>query len=505
MDFPLLTIALLTPLLGALALAFVPKDEHKVIKTLSAFFTGIPLLITIFAYFTYDFAQGGMQFVEEVQWVQDLGITYIMAVDGISLPMLLLTNLIGFSAVFASWNIEKRPKTFFILLLILIAGVMGTFIAQDLFFFFLFYEVVVIPLYIMVIIWGSSKRVTKEYAGMKLTIYLLVGSALLLVGLLAMYLNAYPAGERTFLIESLQQAQFSDEFQIFAFLLLLIGFGSLLSMFPFHSWSPDGYAGAPTAVSMIHAGVLKKIGGYGLIRIGILALPVGAKFWAPLIAILAVANVAYAAMIALSQKDLKYVVGYSSVSHMGFVLIGLAAMNVIGINGAIAYMFAHGVMSALFFALIGHVYEKTHTRHIPDLGGLSHQMPRTAVGFMIAGMAALGLPGLISFVPEFTIFIGAFKEYPIMAVIAITGIIITALYTLRLLANVLFGPRRPELDKYRDLQGVEMVPLVLLGAVIIIMGFFPALLMDMVNAGVEPLLGPLLEMLSDTPTIGGGF
>lgn len=505
MDLPLLLIGLLAPILGALVLVFIPKDEHNVIRSLSAFFTGISLLISVIVYFGYDFAQGGMQFTQSIPWVKELGVTFALGVDGLSLPMLLLTNLIGFSAVFASWNIDRRPKEFFILLLLLIAGVMGTFVALDLFIFFLFYEVVVIPIYIMVIIWGSSKRVTKEYAGMKLTIYLLIGSAFLLVGVIALYLNAYPAGERTFLMSALAQAEYSESFQIYCFLLMAIGFGSLLSMFPFHSWSPDGYAGAPTAVSMIHAGVLKKIGGYGLLRIGILTLPLGAKFWAPVIAILAVGNVAYAALIALAQKDMKYVVGYSSVSHMGYVLIGLAAMNIISVNGAVANMFAHGVMSALFFAMIGFVYEKTHTRYIPDLGGLGHQMPRAATGMLLAGMAGLGLPGLVSFVPEFTIFVGAYQTYPVLTILCIAGVVITALYTLRALANVLFGPRRTEYDHCRDMRGPEMVPLLVLGAVLILFGIFPWYLMDMVNAGVLPIMEMLQVKLGPTFTMGGGF
>ena len=249
-------------------------------------------------------------------------------------------------------------------------------------------------------------------------------------------------------------------------------------MWPFHSWSPDGYAGAPTAVSMIHAGVLKKIGGYGLIRLGLLIVPLGAKFWAPLIALLAVVNVMYAAYIALVQKDLKYVIGYSSVSHMGYVLIGFASLNVIGITGAVANMVAHGVMSALFFAMIGYVYEKTHLRSTDELGGLAHQMPKIATGFMLAGMASLGLPGLISFIPEFTIFIGVFQTYPLLAILSISGIIFTALYTLRVLANVLFGPRLPKLDSYKDATGVEVLPLIILGTVLIGFGLFPQLLMQ---------------------------
>lgn len=504
---PILTTILLAPILGALAILFLPRDADKTVKSVAAFATGASLILAVYAYFSYDFVQGGMQFTEHVPWIADLGVNYAMGADGISLPMILLTALIGFCAVYASWNIDKRPKEFFVLLLVLIAGVVGTFITTDLFIFLLFYELVVIPIYIMVIIWGSTKRVTKEYAAMKLTIYLLIGSAFLLVGIVALYLAAFPAGERTFSMEALalagQSGRFSEETQIFLFFFMLIGFGSLLSMWPFHSWSPDGYAGAPTAVSMIHAGVLKKIGGYGLIRIGLLMLPLGVKFWAPLIALLAAANVAYAAFIALAQKDLKYVVGYSSVSHMGYVLIGFAALNVIGINGAVANMFAHGIMSALFFSLIGYVYEKTHTRNIADLGGLAHQMPKVATGILLAGMASLGLPGLVSFIPEFTIFVGSFQQYPILALICIGGIVITALYTLRVLANVLFGPRKPEWNHCHDAKGPELVPLVVLGTVLVVFGIFPGLLMKMVNSGVEPMMTLMLKLQS--PVLLGGM
>lgn len=498
MNFPVLTSLLLAPILGAAAIAALPKEAEKTIKNIAAFCLSVTLLLSLYVYFGYDLKAGGMQFTELIPWVEDIGVNYAMGVDGISLPMLLLTALIGFSSVFASWGVSERPKEFFILLLLLIAGVMGTFITRDLFIFLLFYEVVVIPIYIMVILWGSSKRVTKEYAGIKLTIYLLLGSACMLVGVVSLYLTAYPAGERTFSMEALVKAQelgrFSESFQIWAFLLLLLGFGSLLSMWPFHSWSPDGYAGAPTAVSMIHAGVLKKIGGYGLIRLGLLTLPLGAKFWAPLIATLGVINVAYAAFIAIVQKDLKYVVGYSSVSHMGYVLIGFAALNPIGITGAVANMFAHGVMAALFFSMIGFVYEKTHIRSIPELGGLAHQMPRAATGFMIAGMASLGLPGLVGFVPEFTIFVGAFSQYPLLAVIAIAGIILTALYVLRTLANVLFGPRLSKFDGYADISGAAMTPLVVLGVSVVLFGLFPALLLRVVDSGIAPLQ-PLLAKL----------
>ena len=504
----LLPFILIAPLLAMFIIVFLPKEESKLIKIVAALGTFAAMVLSLYAFFAYNRTTGGMQFTLTIPWIPDLGVNMAFGVDGMSLPMLLLTNLIGFSSIYASWNMDKRVKEFFVLLLILITGVMGTFIARDLFIFFLFYEIVVIPIYIMVIIWGSTKRVTKEYAGMKLTIYLLIGSAFLLVAMVALYLAANQSGQTpTFMFDQLAARQnlYSPEFQKIAFGLMLFGFGSLISMFPFHSWSPDGYAGAPTAVSMIHAGVLKKIGGYGLIRLGVMVLPLGAKFWAPVIAVLAIANVLYAAFIALAQKDLKYVIGYSSVSHMGYVLIAIAALNPTALNGAVAMMFAHGVMSALFFSMIGFIYEKTHTRNIPDLGGLAHQMPRLAIGFIIAGMASLGLPGTVNFISEFTIFMGSIRALPVQAILGIAGIIFTAVYTLRVIANVMFGPRRPEWDHLKDIRGPELVPLVVFGLVIFVAGVFPNILFGLVNSGVTSSgLSKVLETVSQAK-MGGLF
>lgn len=498
MSFPVLPVILLAPLAAAIILIFVPKEEHKLIKSIAAIGTFVSMALSLYVYFSYDQFIGGLQFVIQHVWIKDLGVTLFLAVDGISLPMLLLTNLIGFSAVFASWNIANRPREFFILLLVLITGVMGTFIAHDLFIFLLFYEVVVIPIYIMVVIWGSSKRVTKEYAAMKLTIYLLVGSGFLLVGVIALFSKVSAllgAPDMSFAGLAAAGSQLAAFDQKWMFALLLLGFGSLISMWPFHSWSPDGYAGAPTAVSMIHAGVLKKIGGYGLVKVAVVTLPVGAHFWAPVMAVLGIAGVAYAAFGALAQKDLKYVVGYSSVSHMGYVMIAVACLDIIGLNGAVANMFAHGVMAALFFSMIGFIYEKTHTRWIPDMGGLARQTPKLAVGFMLAAMASLGLPGLVSFIPEFTIFVAAFHNYGGLAVIGIAGIIITALYVLRAGAYTLFGPPRPEFDHLEDIKGPELVPLVVLGTVLVVGGLLPSLLFDMINSGVVPLYAEISNVL----------
>lgn len=506
-SFPLLTAILLTPVWGILVLSFMPREADKTIKLITAVTMAIVLGLTLYAFWAYDAVRGGLQYIENVPWISELGVSYSLGVDGISLPLLLLTVLVGFSTVFVSWQVEERSKEFFIQLLLLIVGAIGTFVAQDLFIFLLFYELGIVPTYLMIVVWGSTKRVSKEYAAMKMTIYLLIGSAFMLAGVILLYVNAYPAGLRTFNLAVLAKASLagnlSEPFQIVIFFLLLIGFGSTLSMWPFYSWAPDGYAAAPTGVSMLHAGVLKKIGGYALIRIGLVILPLGAKFWAPFIAFFAVVNILYAAFVTIAQKDLKYIAGYSSISHMGYILIGFAALNIISMDGAVANMFAHGIMSALFFAMIGLVYDKTNTRQIPGLGGLAHQMPRVAAGFMLAGMSSLGLPGLAGFIPEFTSFVGAFKVFPLYTLLAISGIVFTALYILRVLANVLFGPRREEFDSCRDASGVELVPLVLLGTVLVVVGIFPQLLMGMVNSGIEPVVA-FLTNLHAAPTILGG-
>ncbi|NSW81702.1 MAG: NADH-quinone oxidoreductase subunit M [Syntrophothermus sp.] len=493
--WPILTTILLAPVAGAILIMLVPREKEELAKTIAAVATLVSMALSLWVWGTYDRGTGGFQFVEHVPWIPDLGVSYSLGVDGISVPMLVLTTLIGFSAVFASWRVTYRVKEFFSLFLLLLTGVMGTFVTTDLFIFFLFYEVVVIPIYLLIIMYGSSKRVTKEYAGMKLTIYLLVGSAFLLVGMISLFVKSgeilgYPSMD----VLTLAALDFPVGFQVFVFALMAFGFGTLLSMFPFHAWSPDGYAGAPTAVSMVHAGVLKKIGGYALIRFGIWLLPQGAAYVAPLIAVLAIGNVVYAAFICLAQKDLKYIVGYSSVSHMGYVLLGLAALNLVSVNGAVMMMFGHGVMAALFFAMVGNLYDKSHTRNVDDFGGLAHRMPRLAFGFMLAGLASLGLPGLVNFIGEFTIFVGSFGVYRVFTVLAVSGIILTALYVLRALGNIFFGPLREEWSHLEDLKGVEMVPLVVLGAAIIVGGLAPFSLMDIINLGVGDIvahIGPL--------------
>lgn len=488
MGFPILSLILLAPIIGALVILFIPEKEDKAIKVTAAAFATVALILAVVAYVSYNKQLGGLQFVEHISWVPKFGINYDLGVDGLSMPLVLLTAIILFSGIFVSWKLEKRPKEFFFYMMVLVGGVFGVFMSRDLFFMYLFLEMAVIPKYILISVWGSKQ---KEYAAMKYTLYLLVGSAFALIGIIALYLYAADPtkglGINTFDIAKLATVHYDAAFQKFAFLLMLIGFGVLVPIWPLHRWTPDGHSAAPTAISMLLAGVIMKLGGYGLIRIGINFFPDGAVFWAPLIAALATVNAVYVAFVAMVQKDIKYVVANSSVSHMGYVLIGVASLNAAAIDGAAGQMFAHGIMAALFFALVGNIYDKAHTRIIADFGGLAHQMPRVATAFIIAGLASLGLPGMFNFVAEFAIFVGSIQVYPVLAVLSIFAVVVTAIYVLRVVQAVFFGPRDPKWDHLEDAKGVEMIPIVLLSGVLLLYGFFPHLIMDMINGGVVPI------------------
>ena len=507
MQFPILTSILLAPILGIIIILFLPETKKKEIKVTAAVVTFISLLLSIITFITYNKAIGGLQFMETYSWIPAFGINYSVGADGLSIPLVLLTAIVIFAGVFASWKMEKRIKEFFIFLLLLVVGVFGVFISRDLFLFYLFFEIAVIPMYILIGVWGSTR---KDYAAMKLTLYLLVGSAFILIGIIATFVYANNLGIRSFDIQTLSTIEYSESFQKFAFFLMLIGFGILVPMWPFHTWSPDGHVAAPTAVSMLHAGVLMKLGGYGIIRAGVFLFPEGAKYWVPLIAILSIANVVYGAMVAMAQKDLKFVIGYSSVSHMGYVLLGIASLNFEGIDGAVAQMFAHGIMTALFFTLIGNIYNQAHTREIAKFGGLIHQMPRVAIGFIIAGFASLGLPGLNNFVAEFLIFLGSHDEprklfsiipFKAISIMAILGIVITAAYILKVVQSTFFGPRKEEWDHLEDAKGVEMIPIVMLAGILIFFGLFPSPLIDLIHSGAMSLMGKI----SDIGMIMGGF
>ncbi|HTX73270.1 MAG TPA: NADH-quinone oxidoreductase subunit M [Rectinemataceae bacterium] len=497
----LLPAILLSPFVGALLLLFVPDRRRNLTRAIALLAAAVSLLLTVAALFLYDRGSGGMQFVERLDWVPSFGIHLDLGVDGLSLPLVLLTAIILFAGVFVTWKLETRSKEFFIYTLVLVGGVFGVFMATDLLVLFMFIEVAVIPKYVLISVWGSTR---KEYAAMKYTMYLLSGSAIALVAILAIFAYAHDPvqglGVWTFDLKALATIHFDPNFQKFAFFLMLAGFGVLVPLFPLHRWTPDGHSAAPTAISMLLAGVIMKLGGYALIRVGIGLFPQGAAFWAPVIAILAAINAVYIAFVAMVQKDLKFVVANSSISHMGFVLIGIASLNAASIDGAVAQMFAHGIMAALFFAIVGLVYDKAHTRIIDDFGGLAHQMPRVAAAFLLVGLASLGLPGMFNFVAEFTVFTGAIQVFPVQSVIAIFSVVVTAIYVLWVFQRIFFGPRLAKWDHLKDARGVEMIPIVLLVAVLIGFGIYPRAIMDMVTGGVVPIAQRLAAL-----QVGGAF
>ena len=362
------------------------------------------------------------------------GIALKLGVDGISALMVLLTGIVMFTGVLVSWSVTHRSKDFFILYFLLLAGVFGVFVSLDLFFLFFFYELAVLPMYLLIAVWGSSSDFktfvrTKEYGAMKLMLYLVAGSVLIWVALMAIFAQA-DLGTFDF-VALHENGEFPVTFQRIFFPFLMVGFGVLAGMWPFHTWSPDGHVAAPTAVSMVHAGVLMKLGAYGILRVGMGLMPEGAETWMPLLIGLGTVNVIYGAISALGQRDLKYVVGYSSVSHMGYVLMGLATLHYLGVSGAVLQMFSHGIMTALFFAVVGSIYEATHTRDIGVLEGMARPMRTTTVLFVIAGLTSLGLPGLSGFVAELLVFLGLFQTYPILGALAVIGAAITAVYILQ--------------------------------------------------------------------------
>ena len=498
MDDWLLFLTIALPFLGGITLAFFPSHRHQLIRGFAAAVAALCLLLALYAFLSYDHAAGGFQFTKEFDWLPILGITYTLGVDGISVVMVLLTAVVLLTGVLVSWNITHRPKDFFVLYLLLVAGVFGVFESQDLFFFFFFYELAVVPMYLLIGVWGSSTDFrtfirSKEYGAMKLVLYLTAGSVLVWVAILAVYAQAPAQGqEASFLFTFLggAQSKYSINFQRLFFPMFLVGFGILAGLWPFHTWSPDGHVAAPTSVSMVHAGVLMKLGAYGIIRT-MAILPQGADDWMLPLVIFGTINVVYGAISAMAQQDLKYVVGYSSVSHMGYVLMGIATLDPLGVGGAVLQMFSHGIMTALFFALVGIIYDRTHLRDITILEGLAKRMGVTATFLAVAGLASLGLPGLSGFVAEVLVFIGTFRTYPVLGVLGIIGAAITAVYILRLLAKVFFGPldeqRWRDLTDATRLEGATTAVLVFLLAFV---GVYPTYFLKLIDSGVDTFLLP---------------
>ncbi len=484
-DIPWLSLVWLSMVVSAIIIALLPAAQQEAMRWVGTLFAFVSLLLALLLFLAYDPQQAGFQFVERLEWMPQLGISYQLGVDGVSLPMLLLNGIVIFTGALMSWNIEQRTKEYWVLLLLLTTGVYGVFVALDLFLFFVFYELAVLPMYLLIGVWGSTR---KEYGAMKLTLFLMAGSALVIIGMLAIY---FGSGLRSFdMLLLARHVSLAGELQRIFFPMIFVGFAILAGMFPFHTWSPTGHVAAPTAVSMLHAGVLMKLGAYGCIRAAMWLMPAGAATWLPLIAILTLLNVVYGATIAMAQRDAKYIIGYSSVSHMGLVVMGLAAGTQIALTGAILQMFAHGIMTALFFAVVGRmIYERTHTRQLPELGGLRKVMPFAAWMFILSGLSSMGMPGLAGFWAEFTIFIGVWEKYPLVALIAALSIPITGAYILRAVWAVFDGEvKNPAFLQLPKLTWQEYSGAILLAVILIGVGLYPAILTELIATGVRPVV-----------------
>ncbi len=489
MNFPYLSVIVFLPLIGAIVIALMGA-KPKQIKLVAAAFATASFILSLKVFATYDGSLSGVQFVEQVSWIPGLSVQYYMGVDGLSLPLLLLTTFIGMVAVFVSWKIDLRVREYFAWLLVLETGILGVFCSLDLILFFIFWEVELIPMYLLISIWGTGR---KEYSAIKFVLYTLIGSALMLAGILLLYFQAH-----TF--DMIQLASMGLDGVLTAgmataiFFLIMFAYMIKLPVFPFHTWLPDAHTDAPTAVSVVLAGVLLKMGGYGMIRVAVGILPDTAHKWAPLLVVLAVIGVIYGAALTLRQTDLKKLIAYSSVSHMGFVLLGIFALTQVSMTGAVLQMVSHGVITGLLFAMVGLVYSKTHERSIPKLGGLVRQMPVIAVVFSVAGLAALGLPGTSGFAAEVTTFLGSFGStmvsgINIYTILAITGVVLGAGYILWMLRRVFYGPPRDEFNGVPDADLMERVYIYAFVVVIMLIGLYPRIFTDVIKLGVQPILG----------------
>lgn len=498
-ELPLLSLITLAPLLGALLILCMPEKAIRAIQGIALVATGFSLALSAWLYSRLAAFpnQTGFLWEDRWNWLPEFGIQYHLGVDGLSMPMMLLTGIICFTATLVSLQISFRHREYFALALTAMCGVFGVFASLDLFFLILFYELASIPMFFLVGIWGSDKTgvgkpIHKEAAAMKLLIYLQLGGGLVLLGIFGLY---FLSDLKTFDYPELLRASIDRHHQYWLFLLIFLGFAIEAGLVPFHTWLPDGHSSAPTALSMLLAGVLLKMGGYGILRVSVGLLPEGAQIWLPFIGVLAVVNILYGALCALRQTDIKLMIAYSSVSHMGIVFLGTACMvatggsaAIFGATGAVFQMFSHGVITALLFGLAGTVYLITHSRDMTRWGGLASKMPFIAVLYVLGAMGSLGLPGMSGFAAELMVFVGTWQYQHMLAVFAILGLVITATYLLRSVQFGFYGPLNPKLVGVRDANLAEKIPFLLLALVTLAFGFFPRLLTDVTTPALQEIL-----------------
>tara|TARA_B100001123_G_scaffold300153_1_gene334888 strand:+ start:320 stop:1819 length:1500 start_codon:yes stop_codon:yes gene_type:complete len=495
--------ALLTILLsfaGAAVCGLMRPRDHRQIRWVALGTSIAGLAVALFCWQRYE-AEGGIADLVDIPWIPEMGVSFLTGYDGISLPLLLVTGLVAVCGVLFTWDLKERANEFYAYFLTLIGGVYGVFLSLDLFLLFVFYEIAVVPKYFLIANWGGERR---EFAAMKLVLYSFAGSALVLLGLLAVY---FAAGVESFSLVDLghltERERFTPGFQAIVFPILFVGFAILAGMWPFHTWAPTGHVAAPTAASMLLAGVVMKLGAYGCLRVAVGLLPAGAQVWAPLIAVVAIVNIGYGALVALRQNDFKYVIGYSSVSHMGFVLLGIATLHEVGMTGAVLQMFSHGVIGAVLFAMVGTViYSRTHSRKLDEFSGLIDRMPGIAWVFVIAGLASMGLPGFSGFISELYVLIGVWKSDYLtghkgwVLVGAGLGILLTFGYTLVKIHEAFFGVRHPDgngapLKPYKPMTTPEIIGCAILLGASLLIGLFPQLLTGVIGPSVEIIINRL--------------
>ncbi len=498
-----LTLLIFLPVLGMAIVAFLPKDRPNLIRWTALVVTGVVLAIALSLYPQFNTGLAGInkpaefQFTERAKWIPAWGINYIVGVDGLSFPMVLLTALLCFLCIPASWGITQGVKGYFAMFLLLETGMMGTFVALDFFLFYVFWEIMLLPMYFLIGIWGGPRRV---YAAIKFFIYTLIGSVLMLVAMLVFYFNTIDpsTGKHTFdMMVFMNQTNHSgllslNSIRMLMFFALYIGFAIKVPVFPFHTWLPDAHVEAPTAISVILAGILLKMGTYGLLRISYPMLPDMTIKFAWFIAFMGMVNILYGAFCAMAQKDLKKLVAYSSISHMGYVMLGMSAFTDAGMNGAVFQMFNHGTITAMLFLLVGVIYDRAHHREIAGFGGLANVMPRYLGITSIAFFASMGLPGLSGFISEAMVFIGAFQVWRTMTIISVFGIIITAGYLLWTIQRMFFGTTNPKYADLPEINARELFTLVPLAVIVIFLGIWPHPVLNLMNTSLT-YLGAMLK------------